>query len=88
MGKEINEVESEKVIMFKPSARMGTTHWVCIWFFGILGYNIIVWKSTWAHVVANKGFTLDIFPSESIKFAPKLSLFLKLVGAALPMSSN
>ena len=34
MGKEINEVESEKVIMFKPSDRMGTTHWVCIWFFG------------------------------------------------------
>ena len=51
MGKEINEVESEKVIVFKPSARMGTTHWVCIWFFGILGYNIIVWKSTWAHVL-------------------------------------
>ena len=51
MGKEINEVESEKVIMFKPSDRMGTTHWVCIWFFGTLGYNIIVWKNTTAHVI-------------------------------------
>ena len=51
MGKEINEVESEKVIMFKPSARMGTTHWVCIWFFGILGYIIIVWKNAPAHVM-------------------------------------
>ena len=50
MEDEINEVKSDKVIMFKPSDRMGTTHWVCIWFFGILGYNIIVWKSTWAHV--------------------------------------
>ena len=26
MEEEINEVESEKVILFKPSARMGTTN--------------------------------------------------------------
>ena len=26
MGKEINEVESEKVTLFKPSGHMGTTH--------------------------------------------------------------
>ena len=52
MEEEINEVESEKVTLFKPSGHMGTTHWAYIWFFGTLGYNIIVWKNTTAHVVS------------------------------------
>ena len=50
MEAEINQVESDKITLFKPSGRMGTTHWEYLWcsYIGVHYYRL---KSMVAHVL-------------------------------------